>query len=479
MTINVGDTLVINHGVWDNPPPTEAGYQYQFIRLDQYGQNPVVVRDWSLSNQYVVQVADNLHRIQPGVRATNSVGTTTSFGSASEIIGTHFGGGTGLEPWQYGEAMPAWIRVNGQEIANWARTMEYLKAGLAGPGLTLQRLDACPILYDPDNVGTPAVFADPKTDNAPWYDPARPESEQFLGVVVNNVVPTPQEGRTATTVPGRFGGSNLSAISSGGMTLAVTATLVAASVSGAEYGEEWLRAALADPMCDACGTSTVEYRRTCPPSDGSNPSLGYWIGYQAGVTSPPTLGAQDALGIFTDLSWTWTSEDAYLYKPPSSAIPSEILNPSDVPGPCTNFDDWLCGPGHNVWCGTIDPPNKGAWGTIITIQSPDGVGETIIATYTDCPPDLTTDTPISQLLVTGVQGTLIIDSSQHLVTYISSDGSEVRDGTDKLFVPDGEPFQWIEVEDCDPSKCVCVSTTHPCSGGGNTTVQLDLQYRRR
>lgn len=393
-----------------------------------------------------------------------------------------FGGPVAMPGWAYGESLPAWLAVDGVEVANWARTYEYLNAGLAGTGVSVNEACTCQMLYDPNNTGIDAVFQDPVMDNAPWNDPQRSESIQFLGIIVRNVQVIPQTARSSTTVPGRFGGSVLTPQASGGMRIQVDATLVSASKSGADYGEEWLRGILADPECDTCGTSTVEVRTSCPPDDGSDPNLGYWIAYRAGVTDGPTMGAQDVLGNLTDVSWTWTSAEAYLYKPPSAAFPATIIDPSDVLGaPCLSFDDWFCGPGAFVGCYTIQPPNRGAWGSIIKILGGGrGVGEILLDLYSTCPPNRGVDEPDSSILVTGVGpgSQLVIDSSQHTVTFIDEEGLE-SDGLDHIFVPAGQPLVWIEVQDCDSAKCVCISTPHPCSGGGSSTIELDLQYRRR
>lgn len=476
--ISIGDTLVADHGVWNDPPATEAGYAYQWYTTDKLGQNLAIIPG-ATTNRVTVQPGNAQQRFTVSVIATNAVGPSVPvFSALTDEVASPFGGGTTLEPWQYGLGMPAWLRVDGIEIANWGRTFEYLKAGLGGPDAILQATDACQILYTIDG-GTPLVYATPADDPAPWYDPTRAESVQFLGVMVNSVQITPGETRTATAMPGRVGGSTLSPVVSPGMQINVQATIISTSKSGAEYGEEWLRGVLIDPACDPCGSSTVELRTSCPPSDGTNDDLGYWISYAVGVTSGPTLGAQDAMATTTDISWTWTSQEPYLYKAPTTGVPAQILDPTDTGGPCIDFESWLCGTGHSLPCVTVTPPNRGAWGTILTVFSPDGVGEILVSTYSSCPPNIGVDVPDAQMLITGLVGTLVVDSSQHLITYISLDGSEVRDGTDHVYIPEGQPLSWIEVEDCDQQKCVCVSTPTPCSGGGNTTVQLDLQYRRR
>lgn len=486
-TPSPGQVLQADPGAWTNNPSaytylwqysSDGGTTWLTYQARSPDSNVTTLSD-ATQDGWIFRVSVIANN---GTNSAPAVSLPTSPLTGLPPIVSPFGGPVNMPGWAYGESMPAWLQVDGVEVANWARVYEYLRQGLAGGGVTINDDCVCATLYDPTNTGTNATFVDPVTDRAPWFDAQRSESLQFLGIIVRDVSVAPQRSRIATTIPGRFGGSVLTPQQSGGMTITVQATLVAASRSGADYGEEWLRGVLGDPDCDACGTSTVEVRTSCPPADGSDPNLGYWIAYRAGLTADVVKGAQDVLGNLTDVSWTWTSSEASLYKPPSAAFPATIIDPTDTTGaPCIAFDSWYCGSGSFVGCYTVQPPNKGAWGTIATIVGgARGVGNVLLSVYSKCPPDRTNDIPDSQLLITGVEpnSQLIIDSSQHIVTYVAADGT-VTDGLDHVYVPEGQPLTWLEVLDCDPTKCICIETPHPCSGGGSSTIALDLQYRRR
>src|SRR5947209_6297333 len=80
----------------------------------------------------------------------------------------------------------------GVEISNAARTVAYLRAGLAntlqghwelGPG------GLCSVLYrlNGGTCITPEVFASPAADPAPWYDPLEPGAHDFLGFVLLDI----------------------------------------------------------------------------------------------------------------------------------------------------------------------------------------------------------------------------------------------------------------------------------------------------
>lgn len=408
----------------------------------------------------------------------SSGGNTLTAHDSIHVQVTQAGGpGPFDRPWAVGTKIPAWIRLDGVEIANWARTSEYLAAGLAGPRLHLHESCGCGYLYRVD--GQQRTFHSPSLDPAPWYDPLRPESSQFLGLVINNIQNDPVTTHSVSDLVGPFGGSVLSPTQTIGRRLTVTGSIVASSCAGRDYGVEWLSDRLGDPSCDSCALSTIEYREVCPPADGSYDEMGYWIAYRSGVTAGPTITPGDLLCNLTDVSWTWTSEVGYLYKPAETVIPSTVLAPADTTSACMDFVEWFCGVGGGLQCATISPPIAGAWAAIITINSPDGVGGIDIATYKRCPPDLTVDVPESIIRVANLTGTLIIDSSLQMITHIDVDGQTVSDGTSYISVPAGQQLEWIDVEECDTARCVCFSQSYPCAGGENTTITVELQYRRR
>lgn len=195
----------------------------------------------------------------------------------------------------------AWLCFGGTEIANEARTLTYIRRGLAGRGWNVparhplltsenchdevtddayvdeyddvydgtgvtvcdpvDRLDPRNLLcFCEDAVDAGEQFVDPATDEAPWYVAGRTESEEFLGVLPVSIVRRPSLSRpvTATTRGSLFGPLSL-----GSQFVEVTARLVASSDAGMAWGERWLLDALAAPSCDdlaelqmilACGT---------------------------------------------------------------------------------------------------------------------------------------------------------------------------------------------------------------------------------
>jgi hypothetical protein len=498
----VGDTITADQAdaTWGGTKPLAYGFEW---RSGPSSSGPWTVAPGAgrLTASYTVDAADAGRYLQCRVTGYNIMGTAfataatsvvavggssdlTAFDSitvtVTDVPTTPGGGGAGAGAYDYtiGTRIDPWLRLDGVEIANVARTLDYLRHGAAGPGVGNVSPSFCSVLYRPD--GSPLTYVNPVDDPAPWYDPTRPESSQFLGIVVTDMKLESVTKRSPVDLPGNYGGATTGPRQSIGRRVDITATLISASKAGAEYGLEWLDQVLGAAGCDTCGVAELEYRRTCPPDDGSDDQLGYWLAKQVALVSGPDVTAEDLMGNQTDVTWQWASALPYIFKPIVPCVPATVIDQTVYANDCLPFDEWLCAPAGGGQCCTISPPRSGIISPIVTLRSPLGIGDVVIASYATCPPDLGVDLPVTSMMVTAFSGTLIIDCSQRLVTYISADGSEVRDGTDFLNVPAGQPLQWIDVDsECDEAQCVCVYMASPCGGGENGTVQIDTQFRRR
>lgn len=179
-----------------------------------------------------------------------------------------------------------WLCMSGVELGNAMRTLTYLRRGLGSQWIDIpaaaelvtenncreevvgdEYSDSYSDIYggsivtvcDPVDVLDPPNLAcycepidegpylGPAEDDAPWYDPDRPESAEFLGLV-------PSEVRLLTTVrrsaQANGWGSSIGPQSSTGMVVAVRADMHAASPAGMEWGERWLAEVLGAGGCD-------------------------------------------------------------------------------------------------------------------------------------------------------------------------------------------------------------------------------------
>lgn len=373
-----------------------------------------------------------------------------------------------------------WFEMCGTEIANGARTVEYIRsahaAGVAGT-LEVQTNQLCSVLYRTDD-GSPIIYQDPPSDPAPWYDAHRPESADFLGLVPQTIDgwdATSQ--RTTTDKPTSFGGAVIGPRRFLGRRITVSGWLLAASYAGQEYGKRWLAHILNSVGCDPCATCDARLRTSCPPNDGSYDSLNLWGLSQVGIVDGPhyTPGP-DGCPEYCTFEFTIVAGDPYLYGPRFDSLPEAILNPNDTDGgACIDFETWICGPGGDLQFVNLSTPPSGTTAAIVTITAPDGVGDIVIGTYNTCPP-LDIADAVNVMLVPGITGTLVIDSARHVVTYTSPDGTMI-DGTQFIQLPSGGILDWLEVSDCEPAKCVSVSTLAASSGGSTTRVQIDIQTR--
>lgn len=180
---------------------------------------------------------------------------------------------------------PGYLNVGCNEVVNAERAATYALA----MGLRLE-CDRCP---DLPNALDHDPYSSPAEDDAPWYDPTRPESADFLGVFAAEEI-TGLSGSTIERNPApRVGdGAVVGAARHAAREISYQVSLIAVSECGLSYGLGWLARALsADPCRSSCtGTSMTVY--SCCP--GSIPELGFGDGeirylYDVGLSDGPRL----------------------------------------------------------------------------------------------------------------------------------------------------------------------------------------------
>lgn len=161
-----------------------------------------------------------------------------------------------------------YLKLSGVEIANADRTLTYLRRGIVtgwdpayaetliaeGPGYvdcyeeplgllcgtdgyTVDPFTAENLLCHCALFGT-EPYIDPATDRAPWYTPDRPESADFLGVLIGEIDMGEVISREVQSRGS--GGGSVGPLVAKERTITVHGVMVAASASGMAWGERWL-----------------------------------------------------------------------------------------------------------------------------------------------------------------------------------------------------------------------------------------------
>ncbi len=229
-----------------------------------------------------------------------------------------------------------YLNVGGIEIANAARTLSYLRAGLGDTikGVwELQAGDVCSVLYRLG--GSPVTFVSPSADPAPWYDSSEPGASEFLGLILLDM-----KGydsiltRSVTSRVDTFGGGQLGGQQRKPRVWNFRAALISNGDAGAEYGLRWLTHILIRP-CVGCNGTYLKVRITCPPEDTFSDDQGEWTSYDVALTAGPTevdpwgpgrrSSQQDTLGACRDIAiieFQLTAANPYLYKAAEACLAS-------------------------------------------------------------------------------------------------------------------------------------------------------------
>lgn len=115
-----------------------------------------------------------------------------------------------------------------------------------------------------------SAYTDPATDDAPWYDPDRPESAEFIGFYPLNVDGLDSSSRQSEVVESTGEGGVPGKVRHGTKSLVFNGLLLATTHRGAEYGSRWLRRTLLGAPCSPrahdYGLGTALTYLAAPPS---------------------------------------------------------------------------------------------------------------------------------------------------------------------------------------------------------------------
>lgn len=378
----------------------------------------------------------------------------------------------------------SFLELNGVEIANGARTNEYIRRGLAGPFWQVGAAGACDcsVLWrELDCETAEACFVSPAWDPAPWYDPAVPASAKFLGVLIPDLHAwfDGVANRAVTPRASGLGGASIGPMHDDPRPLEVAATLVAEDASGIEYGRRWLQYVMGQ-VCDPCNLAVARLRSYCPPDDGSDDLAGEWFTYEVGLTagvkytgntSPPGGAIWGCENMMT-VGWTLDTGIPFLYG--RDVVCAEgSLNPEACAPECIAFCHWLRDAPPPVTC-TIDPPSIGTLASVVTVEAGAGLSELTISILEDCDGGGVVASMFVPELPAGSQ--LVIDSALQQITYTPQGGQPI-DGTGFIQLAFGQGVPWLAVGSCNPARCISAQLARICNSDCSSTVTLATRLR--
>lgn len=151
-------------------------------------------------------------------------------------------------------AYQGFLRFDSVEVINVARTMAYIAAGLAPPGVEF----TAPVAHDGLGDALGEAYRTPVLDEAPWYDESRPETHGFAGVLPIGV--TGLDGTTAAreVVENIDDGGVAQMVRRATRTIACSALLVGDSSAAVYAGLEWLTTVLLRQCSDPVYSALLE-----------------------------------------------------------------------------------------------------------------------------------------------------------------------------------------------------------------------------
>ncbi|BBA98372.1 hypothetical protein RVR_4528 [Actinacidiphila reveromycinica] len=221
------------------------------------------------------------------------------------------------------------------EIINSARASVY-----AEKYCLLTSCEPCPGL--PEAISD-EPYVDPVTDPAPWYDPAVPESAQFLGVMGLTVAGFSQSTRSRDPVQLVGDGAALGIARRAHREITYTVLLLVLDECALPYALEWLSAALQGAPCEgSCVGDELGVFACCPTGDGTRELRHlYGVGLMTGpeITSARYLDE----GIIAEVTFTLAASVPWIYREPLQTLTDWVslsagtpvtLDPDEVYGEC-------------------------------------------------------------------------------------------------------------------------------------------------
>lgn len=266
--------------------------------------------------------------------------------------------------------------LNGSEIINNARTVDYIRNGYGPSTLRVENDCGCPQsreLANCDGASSTLPYTSPATDPAPWYSPTIPESIDFAGLFVTEFtgLGSPFFRSVTSTITG---GGVLGRLRAKERTLVWRGFLVGRTCCGVSYGLRWLTQQLAGSAASGCGdcsTEDLDLLICCPDTPGPTPcdigpdilsipnddafrtlkAVGLIVG--PNIISERPTGCSCGASCITEIEFSLVAGQPYLYRQPVT-IGDCVLFP---PAPVTCVEFIKVPPGTLADCGDATCPD--------------------------------------------------------------------------------------------------------------------------
>ncbi|MGW6414362.1 hypothetical protein [Streptomyces sp. NPDC055055] len=195
------------------------------------------------------------------------------------------------------------------------------------------------------------------TDDAPWYDPAVPESARFLGVMGMDVAGFSRSTLTRDPVQLVGDGAALGAGRRSHREVTYTVLLLVLDDAALSYALEWLSAALQGAACGGgCEGAEMGVFASCPTGDGTG-ELRHLYG--VALLNGPQLTSVRRLpeGIIAEANFTVGAGIPWIFREPLQTLTNWVtlstgstvsVDPDEVYGECEEaapcLEDPLCPP---------------------------------------------------------------------------------------------------------------------------------------
>ncbi|WP_152990165.1 hypothetical protein [Sphaerimonospora mesophila] len=162
----------------------------------------------------------------------------------------------------------SWLCVGGVEVSNACRTITYARAGLRPH--TTQVGDCC--CGDLAGMLGDEPYTLPGPDEAPWVDPAEPDSVDFAGLLITDIDGLDSAPVERAVTPRTGDGVVIGRRRYGPRTIVVTGALLGRTSCSVDYGLRWLSSVLQGSLgcgSGSCGGDDLQYMTCCPTTTGS------------------------------------------------------------------------------------------------------------------------------------------------------------------------------------------------------------------
>lgn len=161
-----------------------------------------------------------------------------------------------------------YLEMGGNEVVNRERVRGYARS----TNCPVSWIEGAPCSSLADAIGDQS-YDYALISDAPWYDPALPQTARFLGVYPTKIQGIPDSSRAIQITEGIRDGGTVQSPRRAVKSIRVTATLIGRGLDALESGMEWLNAAIDPSACGthdtACGETDLCYWTDCPPVRGT------------------------------------------------------------------------------------------------------------------------------------------------------------------------------------------------------------------